>query len=360
MAIICTVLALGQALLTMRTTETAHTTEGSADGLGPLRVIVFLGPLAVACGTAYTILTSGGRKSVGGLNGTSILLIFVTGFLGAGRQAMALAFVTYYLTCFAYRFKFRASHIAILIAMLCAAQFILFPYALYARQALRRVNRQNRFVVAFNLLQDVLNDPLRYQQGEQKRAAKLSSSAKRLLYFGRPMASLDRYSIIITADGVVRSTLNQGTLGTETIEPGFLMLLPRIINAEKPNSSVTNRLAHRVPGLIGKNDMVTGVTLGFVCDAFSSFGWWGACVIPFLILFSLITLYRLLFNDRFYGNVIPLAFALKFPWFFSEGIIATSVLTAFQGPVIIVVTLGFVRWLTNLLAEIKPYEAEAW
>jgi hypothetical protein len=348
MTLICTVLAIVQNVLTLKSQSSSHGGDTS-DGMGPLRVITFLGPLAVACGTAYTILSSRGRRSVGMLNAFPILVLFLLGFVGAGRQSMALGFVIYYVTCYAFRFRLQWPHFAAMAMMAYVAVFILFPYAVVARESgVRKLSGQAALNKSFELLLDIVGNPLRYQKQSLNKEAMLSHAAKRRFYYGAK-SGWDRFSIIMPSDAIIDATHKEGTWGTKTIKPGYHMLLPRILDPDKPTTSTSNMLAHRVKGLTGNRDKATGITVGFISDCFSSYGWIGVITIPFIILLCLTFIYRTLFDDRIAFNVIPLAMVLNFPWLFSEAPITPQILSAFQGPVILLTVFGFIFWLVNLL-----------
>ncbi len=71
--------------------------------------------------------------------------------------------------------------------------------------------------------------------------------------------------------------------------------------------------------------------MGFFADAFSSFEWLGICVIPCLIIFCIMTLYRLLINERIWSNVLLLSLVTRITWGFSEGAIADMILLCLVG-----------------------------
>ena len=131
---------------------------------GPFSQIFFLTPLAIASGTAYVILSSKGRRSFGLVNTLMILTLLVLGIVSAGREGMATGLVIYVATCLAFRFKFRPIHFAAAISGACLLQFILFPYALYARGFVRTPDMSKNAARAVSCLMDVISDPIKYQQ----------------------------------------------------------------------------------------------------------------------------------------------------------------------------------------------------
>ena len=266
--------------------------------------------IAVASGTAYMITASKGRKSVGLVNAVSIGIPFCGGLLGASREGLTSAVVLYFVTCFMFRFRFRFIHYAVLIGGMCFAQYILFPYALYARGVVRTPDMQKNVQLAYVALLDVISDPVRYQTSLEKTGHD-SQVTRVYLYYDKPRSTLDRFTLIKATDALVDATLRDGTVGMDNITPGFLMPIPRSLYPDKPFFSVSNQLAHREPGLVGKNDHGTGITTGFAGDAFSSYGWTGALVIPFLLMFGWFCLLRFLVRDSLWNNIFGLALVLQ-------------------------------------------------
>jgi hypothetical protein len=307
----------------------------------------YLPPLSVAAGTAYMILSSHGKRSLGVINAVAIAVPLVFGIIGSGRQMMVQCVVIYYVTCFLFRFKFRPIHYGILVVGIYVAQFILFPYALYARNYTRTANFEQNVQRATSLLADVIANPIKYQE---KSATHKGLSLARHMYYGAgnlvPFGTLDRYSVIMTTDGIVEGTLDNGTIGMETISPGFEMMVPRIFSPEKI-SGTRNTLAHRTNGLVGKKDFSTGITTGFISDSFSSYSWLGAFGIPFGLCLLLFSAYRLMFVGSLWHNVYAISLIYYLGWQFSELGIGSQIVLIVQGSL---VTLC-VFFTLNLLAD---------
>ena len=319
--------------------DTGGTSVGGV--LGPLRTLIFLAPLSVAAATGHTILTSRGRRSIGAINGTVMGISLLFGIVGAGRQLMASSILIYLMTCIAFRYRFKARHYVVLLVGAYLAQFVLFPYALYARSYVRSGDFNKNVAVAGTLFVDILSNPVKYQQMQQEKDAKAESVAwRRCLYYGKPEPTLDRFSLIVVTDAIIDTTLVKGTTGTESIKPGIDMILPRFLNPDKPILSTGNYLGHRANGLVGKYDFVTQITTGFIPDAFSSYSWPGVAVISFLLAFAYFTIYRFLIADRLWQNVLALGLLFKLPWEFSGAPIASLILGVFQFPL----TFAIVMW----------------
>ena len=215
--------------------------------------------IAVASSTAYMITASKGRRSVGLVNAIAIGVPFCGGIVGASREGLTSAAVLYFVTCFLFRFRFRFIHYAVLVGGICFAQYILFPYALYARGVVRTPDIQKNIQRAGDVLMDVISDPVRYQTKLEKGTYD-SKSERVYEYYDKPRSTLDRFTLIKVTDALVDATLRDGTVGMQYITPGFYMPIPRSLYPDKPFESVSNNLAHREPGLVSKSDHGTGIT----------------------------------------------------------------------------------------------------
>jgi hypothetical protein len=304
-------------------------------------------PLSAAAGTAYVIVVSKGRRSFGWENAFPMLLCFATGVLGATRLNLMTGPLMYYLTCYLFRFRFRWVHLVVLLAAVYVAQFILFPYALYARGVVRTKDLDTNIARATDVFIKVVMDPVKYQQ-MQANDTKVDPATKRLRYFGEHITTLDRFAIIIWADGVVDATLIRGTTKMKTIEPGFMSLLPGYLSQQKSSAGTSNALAHRGKGMVGKYDYFTQITLGFFCDAFSSYSWLGVAIIPALILLGYSLIYHLLFDRTLWGNVLAIGVVKAAAWTFSEAPIAPQISNVFSGIIVLSITMWGLRGLINL------------
>ena len=106
-------------------------------------------------------------------------------------------------------------------------------------------------------------------------------------------------------------------------------------------------IAHRVPGMLNKNDHGTGISMGFFCDAFASFSWPGAFCIPFLLMFALLCVYSLFLSFRLWQNIYGLCLVLAMPHSFSESGIASQIPLVLQTPLVFVVVMYFILFLVS-------------
>ena len=321
---LCTIIST-VLFLAFHTVGTDARTGGAVQGgiLGPLKQIYIFGPLAIASGTAYIIKTSRGRRSFGLLNGFPIVLQIAMAILSAAREATIDGLLAYVLTCIVFHYRFRPKHYLLLIIAAYIANFIIFPYALIARGIVRTGNFAENVSRSASMMGEIIQDPFKYRKQYDEQTSKKSSHYTQFDYYSHTSASLDRYTNIVWVDAIVDATINHGTTEWQTIMPPLEASLPRFLDPDKPYVQTGNLLAHREPGLgIGKKDTTTGISLCFFADAFSCFKWMGISVMPCLIIFCMMTLYRLLISERIWGNVFLLSILVPVIENFSEGTIA--------------------------------------
>ena len=350
LAIASSVLAIAQRAVLMGVGGGGAAVTGGI--LGPINTLVFLPDLAIASGTAYMIRSSQGRRSFGPLNGAIIVVMSSMGVLGTTRVAILGPIITYLLTCVAFRFRFRRSHLLVLGVFFLIAQRLLFPLALMGRSIAHnsKVGLRENWGASFNLLVSAVEDPSFIPKAE----AREEKQRHFFQYYGQAMPELDRYSMIIWADASITATLSHGTLGMTTIEPGFAVLVPRFIQPDKPFLNTGNFLAHRIPRWIPKSDVTTGISLGFIPDCFSSFGWAGVTVIPFLIGLGIFTLYRFIMTTKVWYNVWALALVVHSCWNFSEETIDSQIITIFQTALVTAIVFWLIHKFARACERLHP------
>lgn len=328
--------------------------------VGPLRQFGFLSSLAVACGTAAVILKTNGRRCLGFWNTVAIIGPILYGILGAGRQDSATSIVTFGLTLFAFRFKLRIAHYVALGLFGYVLQFIIFPYALYARGEgqVRVGSFEERIVKAGNLLAEFTFSPKRKTEELTKNEAIEPWSFQRMHYYGTSNSTLERYSVILTTDNLVNAVIERGPKGQETIFAGFFRILPRFLNPEKEALGTGNTVASYGDGLVNPGDLYTQITMGFVPDSVYAYSWPGAFFVPLIVSFAYFLVYTLLFRPSIFKNVFVVAFMFTSTWTYSEETVAGQTLNIIQTPIYFILAFTplaiFARTLTKKVRE-APY-----
>lgn len=340
--------------------------EGAGGGVyiggwvGPLRQFTFIPVLAVAYGTASVIISSNRRRCIGPINFFAIVAPILAGILGAMRADTANAFITFTLTCFAFGFRFRLLHYVVAVIAIYFFQFVMFPYALYARGEgeVRIGNFEERVTKAFATIGDVMINPGKYKEKAEEIRPQEPYEFTRMRYFGRRLPTLDRYSMVIVNDQVIDATYLAGTTGWKTTEAGVDMILPRVLNPNKEAFGTSNWIARRAKGLVNETDTYTQITLGFFCDAFMSFKWVGTYLFSVAISFCYFLVFGLIFGGNMRNNVYATSLAFITTWIFSEGTIQAQMLNFVLYPIYFVgVVLPFVMLAASLTKRSRAAKA---
>lgn len=340
-------------LAAFKTTSGGELQVGGIFGI--FAVTEFLFPYSVAVSTAYTLTVSRGKHSLGLLNGVAMLIPALYGLFTAGRFMTLSSLVVYVFTCLAFGYRFRLKHISAFAAIGLLVQFIIVPFALHARNFLRSGTIETRITSATELLENIVADPLAYQEQEILHYERMSSEQKHFYYYGTSIPLLDRFSLIVMSDALVDVTQRKGPSGSETVLHGVSMLLPRFLNENKPAFGAANTLARKVQGLVGENDFITQPTFGFIADSFVCYGWAGAAVLPFVLMFGYCFVIMTAYGTSILRNPYALAFVISSPWNISGGTIATLLFEIFQTPIVAVVIFACLHYGVKL--ALKPLEA---
>ena len=311
---------------------------GAQDGVirvggitGVLRQLSYTMKLAVVFTTAHTVVRSGGRRAVSWISLAAMGAMFLFGLLTASKEMMFEPALLFVVTAIAFDFSFRWSHFAAMVALGLFAQVVLFPFAQVARN----------FVRGYGVVQSVQNTgdfvamllrsgrPLAQLQAAQE--VDNSSSDDDHTYFHGVSGFLERFSMIKAVDILVTETLREGISGWETITHGFRMLVPRLLNPSKPAINTGNFLGHKAK-MLGDNDQGTQVSFGFIADSFSAFKWWGAFLLPCLLMIAFVLVYRTL-SGPLERNVWCAFLMCEFQHAFTEQPIASMLIGIVLAPI---------------------------
>lgn len=293
---------------------------------GVLKQFLFLQGLAVALGTAWTVVHSRGRRLFSWLNGLPFGVQFAAGFIDAGRMHMIEPVLIVLLTAVAYGFRFRVMHFLSGLLAVLLAYFFLIPFGHLARTETRHETFSANLVATGAFLYENFSSG----SGWRKFYTEYDESLEDLgnSYFDVPHGLLDRLSLIKPMDLLVTATLREGESGWETVTHGLEMLPPRILYPRKPAIGTGSLLGQKA-GVLTDEDEGTQITFGFMADAFSSFGWAGVAIISFVIGLGFFTVYGKLVGPLA-GNVWCVCLMAHFQHYFAENNIAAMVLTIAQ------------------------------
>jgi hypothetical protein len=258
---------------------------------GALRRISLCAPLAIIAGTAYTIVTSNGKRIISIYNAMPCCTEFAVGVLFSSKQALLEPFFYLVIAGIAYRFAWSRLHLVTGLLVAFLSLYVLFPFGQVARNYTRGANIHETYRKTIDFVGENFRKP-RFLLEQYQEYIEGVENDEMGRYFEKPNGFLERMAMIKGADSLISATLKQGTSGWENIRPGLVELLPRAILPRR-FVRVANELGHKA-GVIDEDNEITCVSFGFAADAFNSFGWPGVAIISFAIGLLLILVTRLL------------------------------------------------------------------
>lgn len=311
---------------------------GAEDGMirvggvaGILRQLSFTMKLAVVFTTAHCLVRSGGRRAINWLNAGAMGTMFFFGLLTASKQMMFEPPLLFAVTAVAFGFTFRTAHLASFLALGLLAQTVLFPFAQVARNFVRGYGLVQSVEHSASFIAALVRTGRPLAQLHAAVEVDENSSEDGLAYFHGANGFLERFSMIKAVDILVTETLRDGISGWETISHGFRMLVPRVLNPSKPAMNTGNFLGHKAK-MLGDDDEGTQVSFGFIADSFSAFKWWGAFLVPCVLLTAFVLVYRTL-TGPLERNVWCAFLMCDFQHSFTEHPIASLLISLVLAPV---------------------------
>lgn len=312
--------------------------------VGILRQFGFCLGFSIGVGTVYTIVASNGGRCFSLFNGIPFCVSFLYGVLYASKQGMLEPFLYVALAAAAFRYAIRPMHILLAISFLVFAAMILFPFGQSARNAVRGYGLADTIKESGLFMKEHFGSVEGFQQ---MLAADVDAPPEQdfFNYYEKPLGMLERMSLIKMVDLLTAASIEQGDSGWDNVTHGFKMMVPRFLYPAKPVWNTGQVLAHKV-GMLADDDESTQVSFGFIADAFSAFGWWGAAIIPFVIGVGFFTVYKFLVGslDR---NVWGIYFAAELQHAFTESTIASMTLMILYNPATYIALYFGMKWLAR-------------
>ncbi len=316
--------------------------------VGIARQLTILLPFSVICATAYKIIISDYKKSIGVIVIIPILTMFVFGVLGTGKKIMLEPFFCYGLTCWAFRYPFRMKNIAFFSAVVIFAVIVLYPFAQVGRGVTRSTNFEENINKTIDYLTNLTSVEAIVDLWSTLERTNLNNT--RFQYYGKSIAFLDRFSLIEQDDELINTTLQMGTSGWSTIIHGFRMLPPRFLYPQKPIYNTANYLGYRI-GSVNPFDTTTQIAFGFIAEAFCAFSWAGVVFIPFLLLTAFFLVYKKLAGPL-KNNIWTVFLFNYFQHTFVEATISSMILSIIQFPLFLLLLYFVINYLSKIIGRI--------
>ena len=300
--------------------------------------------LAVSAAAAVTLQQSGGKRLLGPIVWANLIPIFFLSLVGGNRTGFLFPVIGLVITGWAFGYRFRFWHGAVVALAGTFMIFILSPFSLSVRGKARTGNFATDVNIATDLFFNVVQHPGRYQVSTPYQLKDVLPETLAQNYFLIPPGNgsnvLNRFALIKTNDLIVDETLKSGTTGWANIEPGLPRLLPSFLIDNKTLGASGNTLAHRVKGMVPDADYTTGISIGPTADAYSAFGYWGAFLLPLGVMLGVIVPIKFVLRLDMRRNVYAIGFLVPIAHSFSE----QTLLNIFS-----VGTYGLAIWVFALL-----------
>ncbi len=287
----------------------------------------------IAGGTAYLILTSNGKRSLGWINLFALFLGFVEGMIDNTKTTLFQPYVTYFLTCLCFRFQFRKVHYVSSILVTLFAIFVVAPYANYSRTFITAKDLRGK-IEQFQLFAEKnLSSPeLAFSLFKKKSLMDTGASIQKL-YFGRPMGLLDRVCLLNASDRLIEVVNTRGPAGFDVFTKSFT-LLPHLIGGGGATINKKNVLGHTAE-MIAPKDVETGIDFSILIEPFGEGSWLGLLLILFPVLVIFFTVDRSGIGTV-RGNIWAIGFAVVSQHLFGD-----------EGPGDVLALL--IRWLPAVI-----------
>jgi hypothetical protein len=264
--------------------------EGSV--LSALAQINRFFPMAILLGVIYQIRKSGGKSSVNLSVLISAAVVFGTGLLNYGKEAMFTPLVCWGIAAMSQRYKIVISQVIGGVIAIALIFYYLVPYSQYGRN-FRDPDQSlsDNIKTSLSLLSN-LDEVRKISHETEEEQREVNGGG----YFNTPQGLFDRLQMISVDDGLIAYTDQNGTFGPAPIILGFQNLIPHFLWKDKPNFNFGNSYAHEL-GFLAEEDTSTGISFSPSGEGFHVLGWMGVLVVAPLLWTMVFTLYDSLCGD---------------------------------------------------------------
>jgi hypothetical protein len=247
-------------------------------------------PLAIILGTIHTIRRSGGTRSVNLPVLISILFSSGVGIFGFSKQGIISPLICWLLAAASQSYRVTKTQIALGILTTFFIFHYIVPYAQYGRNFRGETLSENLTVVV-SMLTDLGNVREQYLQNSED-----AQEAQAHGYFNKPQGFFDRLQAIALDDSLLVYKRRNGFDGIYPVILAFENLVPHFIWKDKAQFHGGQAYAHDV-GVLGEEDVTTGVSFSPAADAYAYMGFIGVFLIAPVLWIILFTLFDSLCGD---------------------------------------------------------------
>ena len=300
--------------------------------------------VAIIIGVLHAIKTSYGRSGLNLPVAIYIAFSLVLGMLFFSKEGMFSPFLCWLVAAASLRLKIRAHQLVFASVAIYVMFHFLVPYSQFGRsQVPEGPSIGDRIALSYNLI----SNP-GYLLAEYSETAGGDLESGNMDYYSEPQGFFDRLNMIGPDDALISYTSQTGPIGLEVVPAYFANWVPHFLWANKPALASGNLYAHQIGGILGEEDVTTGISFTPTGEAFHLAGWTGVFLIAPIIWAMLFILFDSLCGDTrtspwgllmmaTFAHVAPegmLGSAIYLMWFGAIGLIFVALATGYLMPVI--------------------------
>jgi hypothetical protein len=254
------------------------------------------------------IRESGGSHSFGVKVFIPWVAILLFGFLQTSRGRMALPSVVYGFTCYFSGYRFKRRHVVTAVCGLVFFQFVLSPFAIYQRGALRSLDFRGRIRESLAFFAS----PPSWTVITEASKGGVQSGSREEYFFRSGTFVLSRLSAIRADSNMISACSTGYHYGFIALRMDVLHMIPQFLYKDKPtedSAAFTGRVTGVNPDYVENGEaMITAVS-----DSFGAFGWLGVIFVGLLVFPITFIIYESIFDfHRPWGIVAIGGFCFTF------------------------------------------------
>ena len=234
--------------------------------------------MAIILGTSYQIHHSKGKSSSNWIVWTGGLALFSSGVVIFSKEGMFGPMIDWLIPGIVLRFNYsRKQLVGALIVGFIIVHYLV-PFSQYGRY-LRTDEGGGNVAGAIGLLRHPEATRQLYLEQEESQDDHGAPH-----YFNQPQGIFDREEML-SADDALIAYSNQGNFrGIDPTIAAFANIVPRFIWRDKPGVLTGNEYGREI-GILGDDDLTTGISFSLVGDAYHEAGFTGVALLVPLVTF---------------------------------------------------------------------------
>jgi hypothetical protein len=302
-------------------------------------------PMSVILATTYAIKQSKGRSGISGLVLLSILVSISFGLISFSKEGMFTPIMAWLVAACSLRLSVRPLQLIIAAVIVFTMFHFLVPYSQYGRNLVpENATLGDRAQISFDLISNIAQTRQIYIEGTEEISGQLGA----MQYYDEPQGFFDRLTMIGPDDSLIDYTSQGNFFGVSLIAADFANWVPHFLWPNKPTLNTGNMFAHKIGGVVGEDDITTGISFTPSGEAYQLAGWTGIFVVAPLIWIMVFTVFDSLCGDvrkSPWGLLVIAMFSHAAPegmldnliglvWLGSIGLIFVAVASAYVMPIV--------------------------